>query len=604
MNLVFPTERIVLEVGESINFNQVTGNLPVDRIEGDFDGKKVTFDNADTDLESTNTEDAIKEVNYKVDHLPSIDAYTKEQSDEKYATKTELSNKADASAIPTKTSQLQNDSGFAPIDDMQASASKTYSSDKIDTMFGELPMPATQLVSASGNNLNDYHTPACFFAETGLTNLPTSNDNFLVFNYYAKWQSATRYTLCQLAVNATNCKTYIRVYSSSNNLWKSWLPLFYDATQLVADVASNQDETDRIRQNIFSLNACKGEDGFLKASGAVQANSGYTTTEYIKIYNGQSFYYRIGHGSELPVICFFTGKDKSYIVAAKTVTGIDGYVSGTFTAEQDGYVRITYSKTKNNGFVVFTDDIPDNVRLSINPNTLKDKNILCLGDSIFGNDGEIVGFLNDTGAVAVNGAFGGTQVSVRTGASDNFRFFDGVNLVQALVTQSWSDQDTAAAALASTYPWVVTRLAGLKAVDMSKVDCITMDWGTNDYTSGKTIAEIETAYNTVIDLLQQYYPSVRLLIIAPIWRYFGQKSDNENGDNKVYNVSTLKEIATAIDNNAKDKRIESLQMYQNMPLSYNTADLYFDAGDKTHLNTVGNKVYSQILIGKLRSMFG
>ena len=336
----------------------------------------------------------------------------------------------------------------------------------------------------------------------------------------------------------------------------------------------------------------------------MQANNGYVTTDYIRIYNGQSFTYRIGHGIELPVICFFTGKDKSYIVAAKTVNGIDGYVSGTFTADQDGYVRITYSKTKNNGYVVFTDNIPDNVRLAINPNNLKDLNILCLGDSIFGNDGEIVGFLNDTGAVATNGAFGGTQVSVRTGASDNFRFFDGENLVQALVTQSWSDQDTAAAALASTYPWVPTRLAGLKAVDMSKVDCITMDWGTNDYTSGKTIAEIETAYNTVIDLLQQYYPGIRLLIIAPIWRYFGQKSDNENGDNKVYNVSTLKEIATAIDNNAKDKRIESLQMYQNMPLSYNTADLYFDSGDSTHLNTTGNKVYSQILIGKLRSMFG
>lgn len=147
MNLVFPTERIVLEVGESINFNQVTGNLPVDRIEGDFDGKKVTFDNADTDLESTNTEDAIKEVNYKVDHLPSIDAYTKEQSDEKYATKTELSNKADVSAIPTKTSQLQNDSGFAQIDDVNESPTKTYSSDKIANEIGVVKTEEVALIS-------------------------------------------------------------------------------------------------------------------------------------------------------------------------------------------------------------------------------------------------------------------------------------------------------------------------------------------------------------------------------------------------------------------------------------------------------------------------
>lgn len=475
---------------------------------------------------------------------------------------------------------------------------------RLDGRIDNLPYPATQIVPASGNNLNDFHTPACFFAETGLANLPTANDNFIILNYYAKWQNASRYNLVQLAVNATNCKTYARVYTSSNNSWKSWLPLFYDATQLVADVEYNQDETDRIRQNIFGLNASKGENGFLRATGAVQANNGYVTTDYIRIYNGQSFTYRIGHGIELPVICFFTGKDKSYIVSSKTVNGIDGYVSGTFTADQDGYVRITYSKTKNQGYVVFTNDIPDNIRLSINPNTLKDKNILCLGDSIFGNDGEIVSFINDSGAIAVNGAVGGTQVSVRSGASDNFRYFDGVNLVTALCTQNWTDQETAASALSSSYPWIVGRLANLKTVDMSKVDCITMDWGTNDYTSGKTIAEITTAYNTVIDLLQQYYPSVRLLIITPIWRYFGAKADNENGDNKVYNVSTLKEIATAIDNNSKDKRIESLQMYQKMPLSYNTADLYFDSGDSTHLNTTGNKVYSQILIGKLRSMFG
>ena len=36
------------------------------------------------------------------------------------------------SAIPTKTSQLQNDSGFAGIDDETASTTKTYSSRKID----------------------------------------------------------------------------------------------------------------------------------------------------------------------------------------------------------------------------------------------------------------------------------------------------------------------------------------------------------------------------------------------------------------------------------------------------------------------------------------
>lgn len=147
MNLLFPTKNITLNLGDTITFDQVSGKLSADRIEGDFDGKNVTFDNTGTDLESTKTEDAIKEVNDKVNHLPSVDAYTKEQSDEKYATKTELSNKADVSAIPTKTSQLQNDSGFTQIDDTQASASKTYSSEKINNDLN---------TKASIDSANDY----------------------------------------------------------------------------------------------------------------------------------------------------------------------------------------------------------------------------------------------------------------------------------------------------------------------------------------------------------------------------------------------------------------------------------------------------------------
>lgn len=68
-------------------------------------------------------------------------------------------------------------------------------------------------------------------------------------------------------------------------------------------------------------------------------------------------------------------------------------------------------------------------------------------------------------------------------------------------------------------------------------------------------------------------------------------------------ISTLKEIASAIDQFAKDKRIEVIQMYQKMPLCYNTADLYFDVNDGTHLNANGNSVYAHILCGKLRSMY-
>ena len=97
----------------------------------DNGAEETGYDNTESGLEATNVQDAIDELADK----PSVDAYTKQESDQKYATKTELSEKADVSAIPTKTSDLQNDSGFAQIDDSEESASKTWSSEKVS---GEL----------------------------------------------------------------------------------------------------------------------------------------------------------------------------------------------------------------------------------------------------------------------------------------------------------------------------------------------------------------------------------------------------------------------------------------------------------------------------------
>lgn len=96
---------------------------------------------------------------------------------------------------------------------------------------------------------------------------------------------------------------------------------------------------------------------------------------------------------------------------------------------------------------------------------------------------------------------------------------------------------------------------------------------------------------------------MRILITTPIWRYWGTETDNENSDNKIYNVSTLKEIVLAIEDFMKNKRISVLNAYQNLPLNYKTALTYFDANDKTHLNTFGNKVYAYLLHGKIRSIY-
>jgi hypothetical protein len=98
-------------------------------------------------------------------------------------------------------------------------------------------------------------------------------------------------------------------------------------------------------------------------------------------------------------------------------------------------VRLGELISHTDGYVWFEDAIfdyvDDGIRQCVDSNALK-MNILCLGDSILGNDGEIVEYLSEfTGANVINGAFGGTSVSPRTSTTDKYYPLDGENLITA-----------------------------------------------------------------------------------------------------------------------------------------------------------------------------
>lgn len=127
-----PDEGGITSQSEINNLARQVHDIVVEEL-ADNGAEETGYDNTESGLEATNVQDAIDEVNAKIENIPSVDAYTKEEADDKFATKTALEEVA--GDIPTKTSELQNDSGFAEIDDAQESASKTYSSEKIATDF-------------------------------------------------------------------------------------------------------------------------------------------------------------------------------------------------------------------------------------------------------------------------------------------------------------------------------------------------------------------------------------------------------------------------------------------------------------------------------------
>lgn len=113
-----PDEGGITSQSEIKNLARQVHDIVVEEL-ADNGAEETGYDNAESGLTATNVQDAIDEVNTKINNIPSVDAYTKQESDEKYATKTELSAKADAStvtAISNKVSELDADvyGGFTP----------------------------------------------------------------------------------------------------------------------------------------------------------------------------------------------------------------------------------------------------------------------------------------------------------------------------------------------------------------------------------------------------------------------------------------------------------------------------------------------------------
>ncbi len=175
-----PDEGGITSQSEINNLARQVHDIVVEEL-ADYGAEDTGYDNTESGLEATNVQDAIDEVNTKINNIPSIDAYTKQESDSFLADEydatqtyavgdyrihegglyvcntdistaeawnashwtltdvaTALGGKADVSAIPTKTSQLQNDSGFTQIDDTSEANNKAWSAEKTAGEFDEL----------------------------------------------------------------------------------------------------------------------------------------------------------------------------------------------------------------------------------------------------------------------------------------------------------------------------------------------------------------------------------------------------------------------------------------------------------------------------------
>lgn len=350
-----------------------------------------------------------------------------------------------------------------------------------------------------------------------------------------------------------------------------------------------------------SANAC--ETYFPIPSGAVifnyLSNQGITsTTIRYYFYDAEKVY--LGSSTKFVV-------DSSNVHADTRDNLLGTYI----TIPQDAaYYRLTHNGNRFFSNVIYSQQevsivsIPKLVATAENIKPLKDLKILAFGDSVWGNDRTdgIADFLAEySGATVYNGAIGGTRITGDRDAysAPAYKPFDGVNLVQALIDNDWTDQD---ASVSDVTAYVASQtLPMLKALDMSTIDVVILNYGNNDFTAPKTIAQTQQAFETVVSALQTAYPSIRIMIQTPQWRMFtnstvdGDTYENSNGD-------TLREFCDGIIEKAKVLHVSYLDMMTEAPINIRTKAYYLD-NDYVHPNTAGNELLAHIIYGKLRSMY-
>ena len=133
-------------------------------------------------------------------------------------------------------------------------------------------------------------------------------------------------------------------------------------------------------------------------------------------------------------------------------------------------------------------------------NGLRKKTVVLMGDSTYaitgGSGARISDFLALLGdCTVVNCSFGGTRLSDSRGvtSADSYKPFDFPNLVDAIVSNDFTTQNNSLSGKTSQY---ITNLSNLEGVDFSKVDCLILAYGANDFTGNVDIGTNESNRTT------------------------------------------------------------------------------------------------------------
>lgn len=241
--------------------------------------------------------------------------------------------------------------------------------------------------------------------------------------------------------------------------------------------------------------------------------------------------------------------------------------------------------------------------------------VVNFGDSIFGKrrpPEDISTYLAKiTGATVYNCGFGGCHMSNHY--SEIYNPFSMCNLADAIVSGDWTAQENALTVTGSSDvpSYFAEALAILKGLDFSKVDIITIAYGTNDWTADNNIENNNDLYskNTFagalrysIEKLLTAYPNLKIFICSQTYRFwmdddgaFIEDSDTKENGYKV----KLTDYVAKTEEIAKAYHLPFIDNYYSLGFNMFNRSKYFKGIDGTHPLPEGCRLIAEHIANEL-----
>lgn len=361
----------------------------------------------------------------------------------------------------------------------------------------------------NNQDLNDIKDLGRYVA-ISCTNTPY-NQTFLLDVQRYKTATENVATIIQIACDYAaygNKDIYFRIFDSA---WSSWKKLIDNSTleTILEDYLTSQDVFDYTSNLANPSKIVDGKFVNWQSGGYADSEDYRLEDDYIDVENGDTYIALLNendgifYNDNYAILGAFYDSsrlyvDEIYITNSETrgATFVNGFYKLTVP---DGakYFKFSVKDNANHYKWFVTKNIENFVKYGQVKNEylekggdLQGKTIVNFGDSIFGNTRDntsVSSYLSQkTGAIVYNCGFGGCQMSKHSG---NWDLCSMYQLANDIKNEDFSGLVSATTTGWSGMPGYFVRTAELlsQKIDFSKVDFITISYGTNDYREGDSV---------------------------------------------------------------------------------------------------------------------